>query len=125
MRKPKDRTKKKVLLRKGDTVVVLSGEEAGKRGVVQEVDPFAERLRVDGVNIITRHRRPRSRAAVAQQQTGRIQMPGPLHVSNVMLVCPRCERPTRPRRQAVMMGEREVKVRVCRRCGEYIDEPTV
>lgn len=125
MRKPQERTKKKVRLRKGDTVLVLSGEDTGKRGVVQEVDSFAGRVRVDGVNIITRHRRPRSRAAVVQQQTGRIQMPGPLHISNVMLVCPRCEQPTRPRRRVVRIGEREVSVRVCRRCDEYIDEPAV
>jgi|YNPNPStandDraft_1061719.scaffolds.fasta_scaffold55349_2 large subunit ribosomal protein L24 len=108
-------------VRKGDTVVVISGKDAhpGKRGVVQECMPLEQRVRVEGINLVWRHRRPRTRQAALQQQQGRIQMPGPIHVSNVMLVCPRCDQPTRPRRE---VREGIGKVRVCRRCNELIDE---
>jgi large subunit ribosomal protein L24 len=73
---------------------------------------------VEGVNMVTKHARPRGRATRAQQlQTGRIEQPGAVSLANVMLVCPRCDRPTRVRR-----GELEGKsVRLCRRCGEPVD----
>jgi large subunit ribosomal protein L24 len=114
-----ERHKARMHVRKGDTVLVIAGKEQGKRGVVQDCIPLKQGVRIAGINLIWRHRRPRTRQAAMQQQQGRIQMPGPIHVSNVMLVCPRCDRPTRARHE-----EREGigKVRVCRRCGEPVDE---
>ena len=90
----------------------------GRRGRVIKVLPEIGRVIVEGVNMMTKHARPRGRASRAQQlQTGRIEQPGAMSVANVMLVCPRCDRPTRVRR-----GELEGKnVRVCRRCGEPVD----
>jgi len=90
----------------------------GRRGRVIKVLPEIGRVIVEGVNMMTKHARPRGRASRAQQlQTGRIEQPGAIPVANVMLVCPRCDRPTRVRR-----GELEGKnVRVCRRCGEPVD----
>lgn len=90
----------------------------GRRGRVIKVLPEIGRVVVEGVTMLTKHARPRGRATRAQQlQTGRIEQPGAISVANVMLVCPRCDRPTRVRR-----GELEGKsVRLCRRCGESVD----
>jgi large subunit ribosomal protein L24 len=131
-------------IKKGDTVYILAGKSRedrlsdeivartppdrrkaeaerhpGKRGKVLRVLREANRVVVDGVNIVTKHARPSGRTTrAAQQQTGRIQQPAALHLSNVMLVCPRCDRPTRVRRGEVQ-GKR---VRICRRCGESMDQ---
>lgn len=90
----------------------------GRQGRVIKVLPEAGRVVVEGVSMVTKHARPRGRATRAQQlQTGRIEQPGAISLANVMLVCPRCDRPTRVRR-----GELEGKsVRICRRCGEPVD----
>ncbi len=94
-------------------------KDAGRRGKVIGVNPRLGRVLVDGVNIITKHAKPRGMSTrTAQMQAGRRQQPGPLSLSNVMLVCPRCDRPTRVTRREVS-GKR---IRVCRRCHEYIDE---
>jgi large subunit ribosomal protein L24 len=76
------------------------------------------RVIVEGVNMQTKHSRPRGRISrTAQLQSGRIQQPGSISLANVMLVCPRCDRPTRIRR-----GEVEGRsVRLCRRCSEPVD----
>ena len=91
----------------------------GKRGKVLGVNPEKQRVLVEGVNMLTKHAKPRGQMTrAAQMQTGRIQQPGAMHISNVMLVCPRCDRPTKVTWREVS-GKR---IRVCRRCTEYIDE---
>jgi large subunit ribosomal protein L24 len=90
----------------------------GTRGRVLKVLSDKGRVIVEGVNMQTKHARPRGRASrAAQLQTGRIQQPGSIAVANVMLVCPRCDRPTRVRRGAL----EDRIVRMCRRCGESVD----
>jgi large subunit ribosomal protein L24 len=116
-------------IRKGDRVVCISGKDKGKRGIVMEVHPKDRRVLVEGLNIVKRHTKPRpiqnaSRMGSAGMTPGGvIDKPAPVHVGNVMVVCPVCNRPTR-----VGMKEREdhgglKKVRVCKRqdCGEDID----
>jgi len=95
-----------------------ANRRAGRRGRVIKVLPDGQRLVVEGVNMLTKHTRPRGRASrSAQIQTGRIEQPGAVSIANVMLVCPSCHRPTRIRK-----GEVEGKsVRICRRCGEPVD----
>jgi large subunit ribosomal protein L24 len=116
-RKPEKR--KPLHVRKGDTVLVLAGRDKGKRGSILQAFPEKERVVVEGVNMVTRHRKPRPGGPRGQQlQTGTIEKPAPIHVSNVMLVCPRCEQPTRARR---VISEGGRKVRACRSCGELID----
>jgi len=90
----------------------------GRRGRVLRVLPDHKRLIVEGINMVTKHARPRGRATRATQlQAGRMEQPGPIAIANVMLVCPRCDRPTRVRR-----GTFENKTaRICRRCGEPVD----
>jgi large subunit ribosomal protein L24 len=104
-------------IKKGDTVEVISGDDRGLRGTVQWVMPKKKRVVVSGVNIVKKHQRP-MRAGRTQVQPGIIEFEAPLHVSNVMLVCPRCNQRTRVE---FAWQEDEGKVRVCKRCGEVID----
>lgn len=104
-------------IKKGDTVEVISGNDVGFRGTVQRVLPKKDRVVVAGVNIVKKHQRP-VRAGRSEVQAGVIEFEAPIDVSNVMLVCSRCDERTR-----VGFAEHEdgSKVRVCKRCGEVID----
>jgi large subunit ribosomal protein L24 len=103
----------KVHVRKGDTVVVITGKYAGRKGKILSVDPQKSRVIVEGVNIVKRHTRPTRRLA----QGGIVEKEAPIHSSNVMLWCGRCERPTRVGRRILESGR---KVRYCKKCGEAI-----
>lgn len=102
-------------IRRNDTVVVITGKEKGKRGKVLVVLPEKQRIIVERVNFIKRHQRPTQKV----RQGGIIEREGSLHVSNVMLVCGKCDRPTRVGHQGLANGRR---ARVCRRCGEIVDK---
>lgn len=117
-------------IKKGDTVQVITGNEIGARGEVEKVlvdwyvDRDNRRLRrnsegdklvIRGVNIRKKHQRPISQT---RTQTGIIERESPVHISNVMLVCPNCD-------EASRIGfriEGDKKVRVCKRCGAPIDK---
>jgi large subunit ribosomal protein L24 len=100
-------------IRKGDRVEVLSGKDKGKRGLVMEVRPAEQRVLVEGLNIIKRHTKPRP----PNEPGGVIEKPAPIHWSNVALIDPKDDRPTRVRVQ-IVDGER---VRVAARSGERLD----
>ena len=112
------RTTKVPEVRRGDEVVVLTGKDAGKRGTVERlVRP--DRLVVGGLNMAKRSTKPRARqgrteAAPRVQQGGILDKPMPLHISNVMVVCPSCSRPTRVKHDRPEVGK---SVRVCGHCG--------
>ena len=99
-------------IKKGDTVIVIAGEELGMRGTVQRVLPKEDRLVVSGVRLVTKHQKP-MQAGRGQVRPGRIQFEAPIHLSNVMLVCPRCNAPTRV---GFTVNENGVKTRVCKKC---------
>ena len=101
-------------IRKNDTVLVIAGKDKGKKGKVRFAYPKDERVLVEGINFIKRH----SRARGAVKQAGIIEREAPLHVSNVMLVCSKCNHPARVGFSFLADGR---KVRVCRSCGEVID----
>ena len=101
-------------LKKEDTVVVTTGREKGKKGRVLQVQETKGRVLVEKVNIIKRHMKPNKQ----NQQGGIIEKEAPVHVSNVMLVCPKCSKPTRIGNMALGDGR---KVRVCRKCKEVMD----
>jgi len=101
-------------IRKGDTVVIIAGKDKGKRGKVRRAWPDEERVTVDGLNMIKRH----SRARRAARQAGIIELEAPVHVSNVMLVCEKCGKPTRVSFRFLDDGK---KVRICSSCREVID----
>jgi large subunit ribosomal protein L24 len=102
-------------VRRNDTVQVMAGKEKGKRGKVLIVLPDRERVIVERVNFIKRHQRPTQKV----RQGGIIEREGSLHVSNVMLVCGKCDKPTRTGTQVLADGRR---VRVCKKCHETLDK---
>jgi large subunit ribosomal protein L24 len=103
-------------IRKGDTVVVIAGKDRGKRGTVERVEQTKRGLGVvvPGLNMAKRHMRPRTRT----QQAGILDLPVPIHISNVQVICPRCDKPTRVAVQHLDGGHR---ARVCKHCGEQIE----
>ena len=88
---------------KGDTVRVMRGDDKGKEGKVLQVYPKTGRIKVEGVNIVKKHRKART----ADEQSGIIEMPAPVHVSNVMLLDPKSGAPTRTRRRIDTDGTKE------------------
>jgi large subunit ribosomal protein L24 len=102
-------------VRRGDTVAVIAGRERGKRGKVLRVLPDEGRVLVEKVNMIKKHQRPTQKL----RQGGIIEREGFLALSNVLLVCGRCDRPSRAGTKILGDGR---KVRICRRCGESIDK---
>jgi large subunit ribosomal protein L24 len=132
-------------IRTGDTVVVLVGKDAGKRGVVERVvrnpqgfkktsikygsgfaamSPLATAsVVVEGINVAKRHTKPRQSAGATDrmpkvQQGGILDLAQPLPIGKVMLVCTHCDRPTRIAHKVLENGRR---VRVCRHCGEQLE----
>ena len=101
-------------IRKNDTVVVIAGKDRGKRGKVRFAYPKQERLLVEGINFVKKH----SRARGAVRQAGIIEREAPIHISNVMLLCSKCNHPARVGFRFLADGR---KVRFCRACGEVID----
>jgi large subunit ribosomal protein L24 len=105
-------------IKKGDTVEVISGEDRWLRGTVHRVIPKKDRVVVSGVNIVKKHQRPMPTGGRMQTQAGIIEFEAPIHISNVMLVCPHCNQRTRVAFEYLEDGE---KVRVCKRCESVID----
>jgi len=102
-------------IKKGDTVIVMIGESKGVRGQVQRIDPKSERIVVAGANIVKKHQKP-VQAGRGQTQAGIIEFEAPVSLANVMLVCPKCNEPTR----VGFRVEGGTKVRVCKNCGADI-----
>ncbi len=101
-------------IRKNDTVRVIVGKDSGKKGKVRFAYPKDGRVLVEGINFIKRH----TRAVRQVRQAGIIEREAPIHVSNVMLLCSKCNHPTRV---GFRFLEGDKKVRICRVCGEVID----
>jgi large subunit ribosomal protein L24 len=106
-------------LRSGDTVVVLSGKDKGKRGRVERTIPEEQRIVVAGVNVLKRHTKAGVRGNI---QGGVVDFNAPIAYSNVMLVCNRCDKPTRISRQQQPDG---THVTVCKKCGERYERGAV
>ena len=96
-------------IRKGDTVQVMSGKDSGKQGRVLRVEPKKNRLYVEGLNMVKRHQRPRSLRDTQRggKVGGVIEKEGPIHASNVMVVDPKDNKPTRIRIERTAEGGRE------------------
>ncbi len=107
-------------IRRGDLVMVIAGKEflgrqTPRRGRVIKIHPATGRVTVEGINMIKKAVRQSSKV----RQAGVVDMPSPIDASNVMLVCPACDAPTRAAHRVRPDGR---KVRVCRRCKQDIDE---
>ena len=103
----------KVHVKTGDTVVILSGKDRGKKGKIMAVSPKEGKVIVENANIVSKHVKPRKQGETG----GRIEHEGTINASNVMLVCPKCGVATRVGH--AMDGDK--KVRVCKKCGKNID----
>jgi len=101
-------------IRKNDAVLVIAGKDRGKKGKVRHAYPKEGRLLVEGINFTKRH----ARATKGARQAGIIEREMPIRVSDVMLVCSRCNKPVRIGFRFLEDGR---KVRICRLCGEVID----
>jgi large subunit ribosomal protein L24 len=104
-----------VHVRRGDTVAVISGRERGKRGKVLRVLPTGGRVLVEKINMMKKHQRPTQKL----RQGGIIERESPLALSNVLVVCARCDKPSRSGIKTLADGR---KLRICKRCDELIDK---
>lgn len=107
----------KANIKKGDTVLVLTGKETGKTGKVLEVLPKESKAVVENINIVTKHQKPKS----AQDKGGIIKKPAPMEASNLMVICPVCNKATRISRKEVDGAN----VRVCKKCDAVLDKKFV
>ena len=105
-------------VRKNDQVLVLSGNYLSKRGKVLKMLKKEKRVIVEGVNFIKRHTRPTQQ----NPQGGIVEKEAPIHVSNVMVICPKCNTPSKMGSEAVVdeARNRKNRVRVCKNCGEML-----
>ena len=102
-------------IRTGDNVMVIAGRDKGKTGRVERNLPQKSRVVVEGVNVVTKH----MRGQPGVRQAGRIQFEAPIHVSNVVLICNKCNQPTKTR---ITFLETGARVRSCTKCQEVIDD---
>jgi len=118
--KPKKKSPK-YRIKKNDTVYVLSGKDRGASGKVLEVNPEKDRVTVEGINIVKRHRKESQQSGGG----GITEMPAPIHISNLVVVCPHCKSRMRPVKKAIEKTSegktRKYNVRACRNCSEQLD----
>jgi large subunit ribosomal protein L24 len=102
-------------IKKNDLIMVTHGKEKGKSGRVLKVFPEKKKVLIEKINFVKRHSRPHGQ----QRRGGIIEKEAPLQISNVMLLCEKCNKPVRIGHRIVEGGK---KVRVCRKCGEIFDK---
>jgi large subunit ribosomal protein L24 len=102
-------------LKKNDLVMVIAGREKGKSGRILKVFPRKNRALIEKVNFIKRHTRPSGQT----RQGGIVEKEAPIHVSNVMVICEKCNLPIRVGKKILDDGR---KVRICKKCGELLDK---
>jgi large subunit ribosomal protein L24 len=103
-----------VQIRKNDSVMVIAGKERGKTGKVLRVIPDKDAVIIERLNLVKRHTRPRG----PQQPGGIVEKEASLHISNIMMMCDKCNAPVRVGKKTLADGK---KIRVCRRCNEALD----
>ncbi|MEI8128479.1 MAG: 50S ribosomal protein L24 [bacterium] len=106
--------KKSVHVKTGDRVIVTAGKDKGKIGNIKKVNPSEAKVVVEGANLVTKAQKANPAAGV---QGGFVKIEAALNSSNVMIVCPSCEKPTRIKHDVV----ENKKIRVCKKCGEQLD----
>ena len=104
-------------IRRDDTVVVIAGKDRGKTGKVLRVEPAKERVFVEGLNVVKRHLKPTQSSDPVKSAGGVVESEGPIHISNVMLVDPKDNKPTR----VGITREGGARNRVTRRSGAKLD----
>lgn len=104
-------------IKKNDKVIILKGKDKGKTGKILQVLPERNKVSVEGLNLLIKHMRPKRQGQKGQ----RIEFPAPLNLSNLMLICPKCGKPTRIGKKSVQVGENLKKFRICKKCQQVID----
>jgi large subunit ribosomal protein L24 len=112
----------KMNIKKGDTVLIITGKDRGKQGIVSRALPQINKVIVEGLNIAKKHIRPQGQT----RQGGIIEKAMPLQVSNTMLICTECGKPTRVAHDRRPMGtdQKMRSVRVCKKCQKVIEDRT-
>jgi len=112
----------KMNIKKGDTVLIIAGKDRGKQGVVSRALPQVNKVIVEGLNIAKKHIRPQGQT----RQGGIIEKAMPIQVSNTMLICTECGKPTRVGHDRRPMGadQKMRSVRVCKKCEKVIEDRT-
>jgi large subunit ribosomal protein L24 len=108
---------KKLNIMKNDEVTVLTGKDKGKTGKVLSIDPRKERVTVEGINLAKKHQKPRRQGASGEV----IDIPMPIHYSNLRLICPHCSQTVKPKRKEVPASTK--RQRACPACDKYIEKP--
>ncbi|MBI4812507.1 50S ribosomal protein L24 [Candidatus Falkowbacteria bacterium] len=108
-------------IKKGDKVKIIKGKDSGKAGKVLQVFPSRGKASVEGLNLLIKHLRPRKQGEKGQ----RIEFPAPLDLSNMMLVCSKCDKITRVGYKTIESGTEakkiKRKVRICKKCDQVVD----
>jgi len=97
-------------IRKGDTILVKKGDDRGRTGKVMKVFPYKNSVLIEGINIQKKHRLPKKEGEKGQI----VEKPGPMSISNIQLICPKCSKPTR----VEIKLKNKKKKRVCKKCKE-------
>lgn len=111
----------KLNIKKGDTVLITTGKDKGKQGTVSRAMPQLNKVVVEGLNMVKKHVKPQGQ----NQQGGIIDKAMPIQVSNTMLICSECGKPTRVAHERRVINERERSVRVCKKCHKVIEDRSV
>ena len=107
----------KLNVKKDDTVLIISGDDRGKKGKVLEVSPKEGKIIVEGLNMVKKHVKPRKMG----DQGGIVKVEGAMYADKVQVVCPSCKKPTRVgHKVTVAENGKAVKTRVCKHCGETL-----
>ncbi|MEI7480940.1 MAG: 50S ribosomal protein L24 [Elusimicrobiota bacterium] len=99
-------------LKKKDIVMVMAGKDKGKKGEIKEIRPDSDRVVVMGVNIVSKHKR-----TTKEKPGGIHKLEASIHISNVQIICPKCDKPVKTKVSTAPSGD---KMRACRKCGEVI-----
>ena len=104
-------------IKKGDKVKILTGKDKGKTGKVMQVFPDGKRASIEGLNLLIKHMRPRREG----EQGQRIEFPAAINLSNLMLVCPKCNKAVKTSHKITKGEKGDKKYRVCKKCEQVVD----
>ena len=104
-------------IKTNDKIKILAGKDKGKTGKVLQVFVKTERASIEGLNLAIKHMRPRRQGEKGQ----RIEFPAPMNISNLMLICPKCGKPTRTENKFIDIEGKKKKMRSCKKCQQTID----
>lgn len=104
-------------VKKGDTVIVTTGKNKGKSGVITQAIPDAAKVVIDGLNLVSHYIKPKN----AQEKGGIVKRSAAIEASNVMIICPNCGKNTRVSYKFETVDGKEIKFRVCKKCGDSLE----